>query len=260
MTATPTGGVDVHRRQQADRELRQLAGGVVRDALGEDVAVRRHVQHVRREGRHLGRRRAGGPADQRVEVGAPGGGEDPLAQRGAGDSGRRRRGSRRRAPRGRWRSRCLRLPSASRSRRSGAAGRRGPGPPPRFPCPRSPRCPVPRRTPPPARSRCRSTPPPSWRDSRCGAPSAAPRARARGRPRRRRHEHVPAQAAGGGQRLPHHVGDDRGRGERPAGAHRARRRLRPAPRIRLAVGSRRRRSWSRRRRRRSECASPFAHP
>ena len=41
------------------------------------------VEHVRRERRDLGGRCAGGPADQRVEVVAPGGGEHPLAEGGA---------------------------------------------------------------------------------------------------------------------------------------------------------------------------------
>ena len=49
--------IDLHLRQQTYRELGELARRVVRDALGEGVALLGHLEHVGRDRRHLGGRR-----------------------------------------------------------------------------------------------------------------------------------------------------------------------------------------------------------
>ena len=76
--------LEVHHRQQADGELRQLACRVVGDALRQRVTLGRGPEHVRSECRDLGRRGARGPADQGVEALAPRGPEHALGKRRAG--------------------------------------------------------------------------------------------------------------------------------------------------------------------------------
>ena len=199
--ATPTGGCELHHRQQADGQLGELPRGVVGDALRQRVAVRRPPPArgaPARPPRPATRPRPSGPARRSLSLRVAA--STRRSARSAG-SGRRRPGSPRRAPRGRWRSRCPRRPSASRSRRSGAACPARSRPTATLPVPALTTMPGPssnaaasaismsvvtthRRTP----------------GSRRGAPCAARRARAR-RPapaaptRARRHSAVPRRRA-----------------------------------------------------------------